>query len=149
MASAYSLNLEDAVVYLDFKFKRNDIAESEITILSVRANENEVEVEEPTISIQAKSPTGLTGVSSDKVKVWVDADNIVLKLNQQMKNAQTQIALMDVSAKLIYSAVINTMDGDKTYIPLSAMGQLKQGVYLIRIYVGDMIYTEKLMINKY
>lgn len=148
MASAYSLNLQDAVVYLDFKFKRNDIAESEITIQSVKANENEVEVEKPTITIQAKSPSGLMGISNDKLKVWVDADNIVLKLNQQMKNAQTQIALMDVSAKLIYSTVVNTMDNDKTYISFSAMGQLKQGVYLIRVISGDMIYTEKLMINK-
>jgi hypothetical protein len=151
VCSAYDLALNNDFIYLTFKLKNPDIAESEITLTSAIANESPVIPNGSSVIVVSKIISELESVKFDRlIAVWIAANKINVSYNSPTVIRSFNVRIMDVSGRMVADRIFNELEAGKhvLQIPLSDLGNLQKGVYIVQINVdSSRNFTKKMVIN--
>jgi len=150
LASAYDLALDNDSVYLTFKIVNQDIAQSELTLTSAIANESAVTPDVSSVVVQSKVITELQNPETDKqINVWLSGNKLNVAYSSQLSVKNLNIRVTDLSGRAITGRDYSDMIAGKyvLQIPLSELGNLQKGVYVIQINVDSRNFSKKLVVN--
>ncbi|MDD4968722.1 MAG: dockerin type I repeat-containing protein [Paludibacter sp.] len=150
LASAYDLGLDNDFVYLTFKLLNTGIASSEIMLTSAIANESPVALNSPAILVDTEIISSLETAEMDQfMNVWVSGNKMNVEYDTQMPFKNMALMVTDIAGRTMYSRNFNDTGEIKhvLQIPLSEMGILQKGVYVIRINVDSRSFSKKLVVN--
>lgn len=151
MASAQDLSLENGIIYLTFKLMDVAIAESEFNITSAMANESQLTLNNSTIPITSKIITFLSPIEANKtMKIWIGGDKLNIEFYVQTQLKKMNINIINTSGRTLVNCNYNKISEGKQIlqIPLSDLGNLQNGVYLVRINADGRNFSEKMVLNR-
>ena len=150
LASAYDLALDNDYVYLTFKLVNQDIAESELTLTSVVANESAVTPDVSKVVVESKIISESGSPETDKlINVWLTGNKVNVAYSSQLAVKKLNVRVTDLSGRTIASRDYSdrTAGNHVIQIPLSELGNLQKGVYVIQINVDSRNFSKKLVVN--
>jgi len=151
MASAQDLSLNNNVIYLTFKLVNPAIAESEFSIASAIANESQLTLNNSTIPVTSGVITSFTPVEANRIiNIWIGGDQLNIEFYIQSRLKNLNINMTDISGRTLATYNYNEIGEGKQVlqIPMSDLGNLQNGVYLVRIIADGRNFSEKLVINR-
>lgn len=151
LTSAYDLSLHNGMIYLKYKLLNTAIESSECIINSAIINEEPLSIENSTLVIPSKIVSGMkTSYTDHQLKTWVSDQTLILQFDNEMQYKDLNIKIVDISSRILvnrkYTESANVKQ--QIQIPLSELGNLQKGVYLIELTMDGVSYSNKLVINK-
>jgi len=150
LASAYDLALENEFVYLTFKVVNTGIAASELTLVSAIANESPVALNSPSVIVNSKLISSFKTIETDQfMNVWIGGDKMNVEYNTVLPVKTLKLQVTDITGRTVYNRqFIDPGEGRQVLqIPLSEMGSIQKGVYVIQINVDSRNFSKKLVVN--
>jgi hypothetical protein len=150
MASAYDLNLNDQQIMLEFEFVGAELAESQINLATLMANDN-IMTDVGTATIISKSTvTGIGDPSRLLEPVIYTGDNgIHARFNLTEANSDLNIRLVDMAGRTLYRKVVKNMVPGMQYIDLNYAEFEKpgRGICILHLNAGNFSYSKKVLIK--
>jgi hypothetical protein len=150
MASAYDLNLNDQQIMLEFEFVGAELAESQINLATLMANDD-IMTDVGTATIISKSTVTGIGDSSQLSEpiVYTGDEGIHARFNLNEANSDLNIRLVDMAGRTLYRKIVKNMVAGMQYIDLSYSEFEKpgRGICILHLNAGNFSYSKKVLIK--
>ena len=150
MASAYDLNLNGQQITLEFEFVGAELAESQINLTTLMANDN-IMSDLGTATIISKSTvTGIGDPSQlSEPIVYTGSDGIYARFNLTEAGSDLDIRLVDMAGRTLHRKTVKNMVPGMQYIDLSysEFDKPGKGICILHLNAGNFSYSKKVLIK--
>lgn len=150
MASAYDLNLKEQQITLEFEFVGAELAESQISLATLMANDK-VMNDLGTATIISKSTVTGTGDPSQLSEpiIYIGSDGIYARFNLTETGGDLDIRLVDMAGRTLHRKMVKNMVPGMQYIDLrySEFDKPGKGICILHLNAGNFSYSKKILVK--